>query len=89
MDRPNRPRCLTCPFWSGDTDTNNEEEEGHCERHPPAYTGEHGNGAQTLEPICWDQPVTTARETCGEHPDSPDYIASLKKDEPWHTTSLE
>ncbi len=65
-----RPTCKTCPYFYSSED----EVSGSCMRYPPVL----------IEPPihfndhAWDWPVIESNDFCGEHPDFPAYIASLK-----------
>lgn len=69
-----RPTCKTCPYWQycgGETDLGYRY--GWCHRHAP-------------RPVIideeWDKepewPWVPDHEWCGEHPDFPAYLASLR-----------
>ncbi len=69
-----RPTCVTCPYW--DTDAYDDEDEpeqlgkrGLCRRLPPRVIGN--------DSTC--HPDSYWFEWCGEHPDFPAYLASLKQ----------
>ncbi len=68
-----RPTCETCPFW----------EDGNCRRYPPhiyekgCLEDKEGN----FLPVYF-YPETEGDEWCGEHPDFPEYLQSLKRSEP-------
>jgi len=63
-----RPTCETCPYWRDLRNPKNElDESGECRRYPPTP-----NKQVSLWPLTYDL------HWCGEHPDFPAYIASLK-----------
>jgi hypothetical protein len=62
-----RPTCNTCPYF----DKIPESDEGQCRRRAPAPQV----SDQDFAPF-W--PKTDFEDWCGEHPDFPAYIASLK-----------
>lgn len=68
-----RPTCETCAYWHIYED---QKILGNCKRNAPKPVewpeGLDGGGYGT----CW--PETTDDDWCGEHPDFPDYLASLK-----------
>ena len=85
-----QPMCKTCPYWDdeapdhflhdpwgNDYDSRKEAGFGWCMRHAPrpilVTAEEFGN--KQLIPL---NPIVTAGDYCGEHPDFPAYIASLK-----------
>lgn len=77
-----RPTCGTCPFWErfdGDFDGGIE---GECHRQPPVMPG---SDIQIEEWLSVDRgvfegmwPETSGDGWCGEHPDFPEYVASLR-----------
>ena len=67
-----KPICNTCPYWN----------HGMCQRHAPRPTWVF----ETRTTIEWKKddadafwPETGSHDWCGEHPDFPEYIASLKQ----------
>ncbi len=73
-----RPTCKTCPYWSDEIfheDPTCEASLCACQRTPPQLNGKPFN--VETETGC-DFPYTWDSDWCGEHPDFPEYIASLK-----------
>jgi hypothetical protein len=74
-----RPTCETCVYWN---EINQLKYEGECKRHSPrpvSITYQQG----AIEPdfhncalSCW--PITMDDDWCGDHPDFPAYLASLR-----------
>lgn len=73
-----RPTCRTCPFWDCDQrgEPTDETDARQCRRLPPQINQEwadtHGGN------VAW--PTTFTYDWCGEHPDFPAYLASLRVD---------
>jgi len=67
-----RPTCRTCPYW----DSGGEEDSGICRKSCPKTAKPQYEGDYSAFPV-W--PITLDTEWCGEHPDFPAYLASLKK----------
>ena len=73
MDRPN---CGTCPYFLCDDDS----ESGECHKNAPTpfiYDD------RDSDPIYQRWPYMLEGEFCGEHPDFPAYIESLKPAKAW------
>ena len=69
-----RPKCETCPYWVGDP----EEPMGECRIHYPEIPS--GSPSYLVEGLGY-WPETSRKAGCGDHPDFPAYLASLKKPE--------
>ena len=88
-----RPTCQTCPFWDdndGWSSLTKDESETleeykkraieeydyacECHRYPPNSP----NRTDIVRVYGSDWPVRHLYDWCGEHPDFPEYIASLK-----------
>jgi hypothetical protein len=74
-----RPRCNTCPYWDQDEE---ELKLGKCLRRPPVLPPCDAVFAEWQEvdgnPYLGVQPETEYIDSCGEHPDYPEFIAALK-----------
>jgi hypothetical protein len=68
------PRCVTCIFWQ-EFDGCEEPllSAGQCHRYPPKRIK-----AYRADPEVYEHAWTVGADWCGEHPDFPAYIASLK-----------
>lgn len=64
-----RPTCGTCPYWD---ETHWGPKTGYCLRMPPQVQ----KGLDDLYFGVW--PLTADGAGCGEHPEFPEYIRSLK-----------
>jgi hypothetical protein len=81
-----RPTCKTCPYWEynhgGPDEPDDEAEVGQCHRFPPVFPANEPMVEEAMKVVdgFWHgwQPDTMENEWCGEHPDFPAYIASLK-----------
>lgn len=77
-----RPTCKTCPyfFWYDSEDC--EDPSGQCRRHTPRFPStesmvqEAKGRSDDADSGTW--PVLHGSRWCGEHPDFPEYLASLK-----------
>ena len=69
------PTCKTCPYWNNNGDAigvyPDEGEAGDCQRFPPKPDIENSNRGFFAVTLDW--------HWCGEHPDLPAYIASMKE----------
>jgi hypothetical protein len=86
-----RPICGNCPYWNGFTQFMRgrfgEGDFEGCRRSPPVLPGsdylawdkESGGPGHAFDGVF---PSTRAVDFCGEHPDFPAYIASLKAQGP-------
>lgn len=73
-----RPTCRTCPHWNGFGEATVETwKELSCLRYPPTVIVKPDHE----DPVCL-RPLRYADDSCGEHPDSPAWIASLKAKQP-------
>ena len=72
-----RPTCRTCPYWEIYL-ASDPQRGGVCERRPPVIVpiSDIEEGWKTV----W--PETGAQEGCGEHPDFPAFIASMRRSQP-------
>lgn len=66
-----RPTCGTCPYFD------EYEHSSYCRRHPPA-TLYIGDDDERMPCFSTTWPAVVANNFCGEHPEFPAYIASLK-----------
>jgi hypothetical protein len=88
-DTTKRPTCKTCPYWhdlvTEDEGIENWKDDevrfGDCRRRAPSpvmiYQMPPNPGSDNRADLVWLQ--TLNGDWCGEHPDFPAYIASLKK----------
>ena len=77
-----RPTCGSCPYWRTDR-PDNSMIEGDCRRNPPQFAA-CDRQYRDMRETAWDEwcgtwPGCDSNDFCGEHPDFPAYIASLKK----------
>jgi len=84
-----RPMCSTCPYWdwqaNGEEDGIDEVDIAECHRgHPVALDqpfdslhAKANRNSLVSSSAVW--PQTWSHEWCGEHPDFPAYLVSLKK----------
>lgn len=74
-----RPTCATCPFWEL---FDEDGDDGNCHRNPPTVSSTPNQEQEGVniagDPYYGWFPVVSVFNWCGEHPDFPDYIASLK-----------
>jgi len=86
-----RPRCETCPYW--DRKEPDDSVQGYCCRHAPHSRVTYGEEIPIRWPESDDEfgrcepevvffPILNYCDFCGEHPDFPAYIASLKDAHP-------
>lgn len=78
-----RPTCKTCPYWEFGAETEGDiDYAGFCHRHAPAPRPLPLDGDDNFKKTTSYRvylPVETLGEYwCGEHPDFPAYLESLK-----------
>ncbi len=79
-----QPTCKTCPYWEHDNE--NEYPKGLCKRHAPQALPCSREAVWTGYPFAsWTE--TESTEWCGEHPDFPAYLESLKPQPPNNASS--
>lgn len=72
-----RPTCETCPFFRRLHCDEDQGVDGSCHRYPPKAFGRIVFEEGEYE-LAGYQPYVSDRDWCGEHPDFPAYIASLR-----------
>lgn len=78
-----RPRCKTCPYWDiydapYPKNTHGEDIiDGDCHRRPPPPVA--ATAIPDTDGYEWYWPPTSSYDFCGEHPDFPAYITSLRE----------
>lgn len=82
-----RPTCGTCPYWQEHEESKPAGLTGECHRNPPLFAGSDYQMEEWLKiPFGYFEgtwPDTHGEHGwCGEHPDFPEYIASLKPTNP-------
>jgi hypothetical protein len=70
-----RPTCKTCPYYVSSGEVGGE---GQCQRHPPRFISCEYEGAEDEPANTGYWPLVTETGFCGEHPDFPAYLASLR-----------
>ena len=80
-----RPSCLTCLYWEHKVrNRRSSPVYGECRRLPPVMLSTlaplHKDGATC--PADFANPLTCRDDWCGEHPDFPVWIESLKTTRP-------
>jgi hypothetical protein len=81
--------CKTCPYWD---ESSEDENRGWCFRHAPkplTHPDESGDNPWPFVSANAFFPQTESDDFCGEHPDFPAYIASLKTTVPSEVEALE
>lgn len=73
-----RPTCKSCPYWRPQGHISRQQaDSGLCKRYPVVYVGNPSEyDADNVGG--WAHPIEEDNSWCGEHPDFPAYIASLK-----------
>ncbi len=84
----NKPLCQTCVYWYCPDWPEyrlecmlpeRSEHEGKCRRYPPTLVSISRPEVRNIgSPLFTEEPTVLACDWCGEHPDFPAYIASLK-----------
>lgn len=75
-----RPTCGTCPYWDS---RNYHEGGGLCRRFPPVFAANDRLSQEAkgiVDPWEGIQPISQGSAWCGEHPDFPAYLESLKRE---------
>ena len=68
-----RPTCKTCPYFDVPQRT---DDDSHCIRHAPKPWLNPEDEGHIERQAAW--PIVQDFDSCGEHPDFPTYVASLK-----------
>jgi hypothetical protein len=78
MSQPERPTCKTCPYFRPLSMDVEYGLDGECRRFPPAVLGKSPYKDNPTHHLEGWHPYVSEGHWCGEHPDFPAYIDSLK-----------